>query len=62
MVSALLSLPALFVAVTVKVHGVPFVGVPEITPSDERDRPPGNVPADIDHVMGVSPDAVSVAL
>jgi len=50
MESALLSLPALFTALTVKLNVPDAVGVPDIAPSDERFRPPGRLPDAIDQV------------
>ena len=60
--SALVSLPALLVAFTVKLEVPAEVGVPDITPAVERLNPAGRLPLANDHVMGVVPVAASVAL
>jgi hypothetical protein len=53
------SLPALLVALTVKLNVPAAVGVPEIIPVVESAKPVGRLPLDIDHVMGAVPVAVS---
>ena len=60
--SCFVSLPASFVALTVKVAVPAVVGVPEITPELLIYKPAGSVPESIFHVMGASPEAASVAL
>ena len=55
----LLSLPALLVAVTVKVEVPAVVGVPVILPSSLRRNPAGRVPLVTLHVMVGSPVASS---
>ena len=62
-VSDLVLLPAEFDAVTANVNVPAAVGVPLIVPVDAlSDKPVGNVPLDMLHVMGVVPLAVKVAL
>jgi hypothetical protein len=58
--NCLVSSPAKFDALTVKVN-VPYsAGVPDITPADDSDRPFGMVPDSSDHVGVGSPAAASV--
>ena len=62
-VSDLVLLPAEFVAATVNENVPAAVGVPLIVPVDAlSDKPVGNDPLDMLHVMGVVPLAVKVAL
>jgi hypothetical protein len=56
----LVSLPALFVALTVKLNAPVVVGVPDIVPVEESVNPVGKLPTDTDHVMGVVPVAMRV--
>ena len=56
------SLPAAFVALTVKLNVPASVGVPETTPPPLKPKPPGKLPLAIDHVIGVVPYALSVWL
>ena len=58
--SALVSLPAVFVALTVKVNVPVAVGVPEITPPSLNVKPVGRLPLSSDHVIGVVPFAFNV--
>ena len=60
-VSDLVLLPAEFAAVTANENVPAVVGVPLITP-ELNDKPVGNVPLDMLHVMGAVPVAVKVAL
>ena len=60
MESALVSLPALFVASTVKLNVPDAEGVPDITPADERVRPLGRLPDAMDQVAAGYPVAVRV--
>ena len=62
MENALVSLPAVLAAVTVKFDLLIVVGVPEITPAAERVNPSGNAPLARLQVMGASPAAASVWL
>ena len=58
-VSAFVSLPVLLVALAVKLNVPAAVGVPDIIPAVERDKPVGRLPFDTDQVMGAVPVAVS---
>ena len=58
--NALVSLPTLLVAFTVKLEVPATVGVPDITPAAESVKPVGRLPLANDHVIGVVPVAVSV--
>jgi hypothetical protein len=61
MLSALVALPTLFVALTVKLNVPAVVGVPVIAPVLEfKLKPAGRLPTVIDHVIGAVPVAVSV--
>ena len=60
--SALLSLPALFSAFTVKFELPATDGVPEITPAAESVTPVGKLPLCNDHAIGAVPVASSCAL
>ena len=63
MLKVLVSLPATFVALTVKLKLPDPVGIPEITPVAEfKLNPPGRLPLSIAQVIGVLPSALSVAL
>ena len=63
MLSAFVSFPALFVALTVKFDVPAVVGVPVIAPVDVfKLRPPGRLPLAIAHVIGVVPVAARVWL
>ena len=63
MLSSFVSLPALLVALTVKVELPAVVGVPLISPvSLFRLRPSGRAPPLMLHLMGVVPLAVRVWL
>ena len=59
--NAFVLLPVALVALTVKLNVFAVVGVPAITPA-VRDKPSGNDPVSMLHVIGVSPVAVSVWL
>ena len=59
MLNALVSLPALLTALTVKLDVPAAVGVPVMTPSAESVNPAGRLPLCKDHVMGAVPVAVS---
>jgi hypothetical protein len=59
--NAFVLLPVELVALTVKLNVFAVAGVPAITPA-VRDKPSGNVPVSMLHVIGVSPVAVSVWL
>ena len=60
MLRSLLSFPALFDALTVKLNVPVVVGIPVIAPfASYRLRPVGNSPLIIDHVIGVVPVAAS---
>jgi hypothetical protein len=54
--------PFALVAFTVKLNVFTAAGVPDITPAEESDKPLGNEPVSMLHVMGVSPAAASVWL
>ena len=56
----LVSLPALLVALTVKLNVPAVLGVPDITPADESVKLLGKLPFSNDHVISVVPVAVSV--
>ena len=59
--SVLASLPAAFVALTVKLNVSATVGVPEITPVfGFNTKPPGKLPLSSDQVIGAVPVAMSV--
>ena len=58
--SAFVLLPALLMAITLKLNVPSAVGMPDIIPSDDNDNPVGKVPL-LDHV-GAVPVAVSVWL
>jgi len=61
--SALVTFPAEFVALTVKLYVFAVVGVPEITPVVAfKVRPAGSVRLEIDHVIGTDPVAARVWL
>jgi hypothetical protein len=61
MLSAFVPFPAAFAALTVKLNVPEAVGVPEITPVVVfKLKPAGRLRAEIDQVIGVVPDAVSV--
>ena len=63
MLSSLVSLPAAFVALTIKLNVSATVGVPEITPVfGFNAKPPGKLPLSSDQVIGVVPVAWSVWL
>jgi len=63
MLSALVTFPAEFVALTVKLYVLAAVGVPVIAPVAEfKLKPVGNVPLATAHVIGVVPVALSVWL
>ena len=62
MVKFFVSLPLALVALTTKEVVPVAVGVQEIVPEEESDKPFGNVPLSLLHVMGVSPVAVNVWL
>ena len=56
---AFVSFPALFVALAVKLNVPAVVGVPDIIPVAESDKPVGKLPTDTVQVMGAVPVAVS---
>ena len=61
MLSLRVALPAVLVALTVKLYVPAAVGVPEITPvAAFKLNPVGRPPLDIAHVIGVVPLALSV--
>jgi hypothetical protein len=61
MLSALVALPILFAALTVKLNVPAVVGVPVIAPVVAfKPKPAGRLPAEIDHVIGTVPVAASV--
>ena len=60
--SCAVSLPALFVALIVKVAVAAVVGVPVITPELLIDKPAGRLPDSMLHITGAVPEAASVAL
>jgi len=63
MLRAFVTFPTEFVALTLKLNVPPTVGVPEITPVDvSKTKPVGNLPLEIDHVIGIVPSAASVWL
>ena len=62
MESALVSLPALLVAFTVKLKAPAVFGVPEITPAVDSDKLVGKFPPSNVHVIGVVPVALSCSL
>ena len=61
MENAFVSLPTEFSALTVKLNMFITVGVPEIV-SPDRERPFGNAPLSMLHVIGAVPEATSVWL
>ena len=63
MLIALVTFPAEFAALTVKLYVFAAVGVPVIAPVEAfKFKPVGSVPLDIFHVIGVVPVALSVWL
>jgi len=63
MLSAFVTFPAEFVALTVKFDVAAIVGVPVIAPVDAfKFKPVGSVPLTISHVIGVVPVAASLWL
>ena len=61
MLSAFVTFPAEFVALTVKFDVAAIVGVPVIAPVDVfKLKPDGNAPLATAHVIGVVPVALSV--
>jgi len=61
MLKAPVLVPAVFVALTVKLNVPVAVGVPEITPALLKLKPLGRLPLSIDQV-GAAPVALNVAL
>ena len=59
-VSVLVSFPALFSALTVKLKTPSVVGVPEMMPLPKSVNPLGRLPFNSDHVMVAVPVAASV--
>ena len=55
--NALVALPAMLVAFTVKLDVPAAVGVPEMSPAPERLKPLGKLPLSNDHVIGAVPVA-----
>lgn len=55
-----LSLPAEFVASTVKVYVPALVGVPPRTPAEVKVSPDGSAPLATEKVMGAVPEAAKV--
>ena len=63
MLRAFVTFPTELVALTLKLNVPVAVGVPEITPVDvSKTKPVGNLPLEIDQVIGVVPVAVNVWL
>jgi len=63
MLNDFVTLPATFVALTVKLYVPAVVGVPEITPVVVfKLKPGGRLPEEIDQFIGAVPLAVSVSL
>ena len=60
--NAFVSLPALLVALTVKLNVFTAVGMPDIVPLPYSVNPVGRVPLSNDHVIGAVPVAVSAVL
>jgi len=60
--SCFVSLPASFIALTVKTNVPAAAGVPEITPALEKVSPSGKVPPSRVQVIGIVPVAASVCL
>ena len=61
--SAFVLLPALFVALTVKLNVPTVVGVPDISPVfGSRDKPGGRLPLSLDQFIGTVPVALRVVL
>ena len=56
------SLPAEFVALTVKFDVLAVVGVPEISPPSLKLKPLGRLPLSIDQIIGAVPLALSVCM